>query len=354
MKETSCILEEKNTGGFSMKERESGIDLLRCTGLLFVVSVHFFLYNGFYYEPQIGVRMWAANSFRWLFFGCNGLYMMLTGYLKSAQPLSRRYYHSLLPVILGYVLASVISIPIRHFFMGDKQTFAEWLNRFLNFGGCYYGWYVEMYIGLLLFSPVINLALMQLNDSKGLLWLAGTMVIITALPSMTDLALAPDYWVSLYPITYYVIGAVIRRIQPRINPFLGIGIALLTAMGLGLVTLISTDEQYSDAYSQGYGDFWITIIVTSIFVALYRLQPGKRLSTILRWAAGGCFEGYLLSHLLDGWVYLAIPAWRTPEKYLVAYVCLTIPIYLASLLMGKLLHTIVAACTNGKKYKHGK
>ena len=43
-----------------MKEKEPGIDLLRCVGLLFVVSVHFFLYNGFYYEPQIGLRMWLA------------------------------------------------------------------------------------------------------------------------------------------------------------------------------------------------------------------------------------------------------------------------------------------------------
>lgn len=330
-----------------MQERESGIDLLRCIGLLFVVSVHFFLYNGFYYEPQIGIRMWAADSFRWLFFGCNGLYMMLTGYLKSAQPLNRRYYHSLLPVILGYVFAAAISIPIRHFLIGDEQVFGEWLNRFLNFSGCYYGWYVEMYIGLLLFSPVINLALSQLSDAKSLIWLVGTFVILTACPSMTALALAPDYWVCLYPFTYYVIGAAIRRTQPQIPSWLGIGIALLTAMGLGFATILSTDQKYSEAFSQSYGGFWITIIVTSIFLALYRLHPGKRFAAILRWAAGGCFEGYLLSHLLDSWVYLAIPAWRTPKNYLTVYCCLTIPIFLTSLLFGKLLHTLVAVCIYG-------
>lgn len=332
-----------------MKEREPGIDLLRCVGLLFVVSVHFFLYNGFYYEKQVGVSMWLADSFRWLFFGCNGLYMVLTGYLKSAQPMNRRYYRSLLPVIAGYVAAAAISIPIRHFVMGDKQTLAQWINRFMNFGGCYYGWYVEMYIGLLLISPVINLALAQCKGPKELLWLAGTMVFLTALPSMTDLVLAPDYWVFMYPLTYYVIGGVIRRLRPRIHPGLGIGLALLTAMGLGLATVLSTDGQYSDGYSQGYGGFWITVIVTSVFLGLYRLRPGKQLTGVLRWAAGGCFEGYLLSHLLDGWVYLAIPAWRTPEKYPVAYLCLTIPIFLASLLMGKLLHTVVGICTKERK-----
>lgn len=332
-----------------MKERESGIDLLRCVGLLFVVGFHFFLYNGFYYEPQVGLWMWAADSARWLFYACNGLFMALTGYLKSTQPLNRRYYRSLLPVIVGYVVATAISIPIRHFAMGDKQTLLGWLNRFLNFGGCYYGWYVEMYIGLLLFSPVINLALGQLKEPKGLLWLAGTMVVLTALPSMTKLALAPDYWVSMWPLTYYVIGAVIRRLQPRISPWLGIGAALLTAMGLGLATLLSTDGSISDAYTQDFGSFWIAVIVASLFLALYRLRPGKRFSKTLSWAAGGCFEGYLLSHLLDGWVYLAIPAWRTPEKYPLAYLCLTIPIFIASLLIGKLLHTIISRCLNRKE-----
>ena len=57
----------------------------------------------------------------------------------------------------------------------------------------------------------------------------------------------------------------------------------------------------------------------------------------------------LLSHLLDGWVYAAIPAWLTPKNYPAAYLSLTIPIYLISLLAGKLLHAAVAACTKSGK-----
>ena len=37
--------------------REPGIDLIRCVGLFFVVGVHTFLKNGFYYEPQVGAVM---------------------------------------------------------------------------------------------------------------------------------------------------------------------------------------------------------------------------------------------------------------------------------------------------------
>lgn len=330
-----------------MKERESGIDLLRCTGLLFVVSVHFFLYNGFYNEPQTGLWMWAADSARWLFFACNGIYMTLTGYLKSTQPLNRRYYRGLVPVLLGYAAAAAVSIPVRHFFMGDPQTFAEWLHRFMNFSGCYYGWYVKMYIGLLLFSPVINLALRQLHETRELLWLAGTMVLLTALPSVTDWVIAPNYWTGLYPFTYYVIGAVIRRTKPQTDPRLGIGLSLLTAMGLGAVTVLSTGGPISEGYaSQGFGGFWITLTVAGLFLALYRLRIGPRLSNVLAWAAGGCFEGYLLSHLLDGWVYRMFPAWCTPPKYVPAYFCLTVPVFILSLLSGRLLHGMTAALAN--------
>ena len=330
------------------REREPGIDLLRCVGLFFVVSFHFFLYSGFYYEPQIGGWMLAADSFRWLSYACNGIFMTLTGYLKSTEPLSKRYYRSLPPVLLGYALASAVSIPVRHFALGDVQALGTWIERFFNFRGCYYGWYVEMYIGLLLFSPVINLALRQCRTKKQLLWLALTMLMITALPSVTDIPLIPDYWTSLYPITFYVLGAVIRRLRIKLNPMLGLSLAVLISFGIGSVTFLSTDKTISDAYVQDFGTFYTTITVLCIFLSLYRLRPGPRLSKVLAWMSGGCFEGYLLSHLLDSWVYRMIPAWRTPEKYYLLFLCLAVPIYIVSIIAGKLLHTVVKALLKRK------
>ena len=140
-----------------MQSRQPGIDLLRCLGLLFVTGVHSFLYNGYYYEPQMGILMWGANSFKWLFFTCNGLFMLLTGYLKCEKPLSKGYYRSLLPILVGYGLTCLVSFPIRHFVLNEKLTLWQWLEKMVTFGN--YAWYIEMYIGLILISPLINLAL---------------------------------------------------------------------------------------------------------------------------------------------------------------------------------------------------
>lgn len=335
-----------------MKSRESGIDLIRCLGLLFVVGVHSFLKNGFYSEPQTGAVIWAANSFRWLFFCCNGIFMILTGYLKSTKPWNRDYYRSLISVLVSYLLTCVVSFPIRHFLLGEKLTFFQWLEKLVTFAN--YSWYVEMYIGLFLLSPIINLALERVTEPKKLLLLSGTMVALTALHSVTALNLIPDYWNATYPVTYYVLGAVIRRLQPKLPRWLCLGGVAVIAMGLGLATYVTAVKNFNDGFGQGYGGFWITAMVVLLFLGLYQVRVGKTGGKVLAWMAGGCFEGYILSRLLDVWVYDLVPQWHTPEKYPLLFLCVTVPIFILALLAGKgvnLLTQLLMKFTARKKLK---
>ena len=325
-----------------MKQRESGIDLLRCVGLLFVVGVHSFLKNGYYSEPQTGALIWAANCWRWLFFCCNGIFMMLTGYLKTTKPFGRKYYKGLIPILTAYVLICLITFPIRHFFLGEKNSLMDWLTVFAGFGN--YAWYLEMYIGLLLISPMMNFALDGLKTPGKQLLFTGVMVLVTAVPSMTPVMIAPDYWVGLYPITYYLIGAMIKRLQPKVPAWAGLGVTAVTAMFLGLLSVLSTDGGMSEGFGQGYGDFYITIITTGLFLGLYRLSIPEKFGRVLAWAAGGCFEGYLLSRLLDVWVYNLLPQWHTPKMYPLLFICVTIPIYIFSIFTGKGVHCLAEWC----------
>lgn len=318
--------------------REPGIDLLRCLGLFCVVNVHAFLYNGFYSELQDSPAVWAAGAFRWLFFCCNGLFLLLTGYLKSNKPLCPAYYRSLLGVILGYVLTCVISFPIRHFCLGEVLTPGQWLEKALTFAN--YGWYVEMYIGLFLISPILNLAMAKLTTPGQWAWLVGIMLLLSALPSITVLPILPDHWTSLYPITYYVLGAAIRRWQPRVPTWLALAGAFATAMGLSLATLLTATDTVSSGFGQGYGGFWITAIAVFLFLALYRLRPGPRLCRLLAWMSAGCFEGYILSRLLDVWVYDQFPQWHHPAGYPLLFLVATVPIFLFAVVSGHLTHTV--------------
>ena len=330
-----------------MKSRQPGIDLLRCLGLLFVNGVHAYLYNGYYYEEQVGFFIWGANSFKWLFFTCNGLFMLLTGYLKCEKSLNKQYYRSLLPILVGYLLTCLVTFPVRHFLLGEELSLYEWLEKMVTFGN--YAWYIEMYIGLLLFSPIINLALNQLKTPKQLYWIAGTMVVITALPSITPMNLVPDYWTSLYPVTYYVIGAVIRKLQPQPKRWVPLSLATAFAMWLGLLTLITADE-----FSQGYGGFWITLIITLVFLGLYNVRFGATGAKVLAWLSGGVFEGYIISRLFDVWAYNLFTQWHSPKYYPLLTVCVTIPIYILSILSGKVLHELSQRICRPKSAKAGK
>lgn len=330
-----------------MKKREPGIDLIRCVGLLFVVSTHFFLKNGYYFETQAGIPMWLANSFRWLFYCCNGIFLLLTGYLKSTKPFTKGYYRSILPILAGYVLTCLFSFPVRHFLLGEELSMAEWFEKFISFAN--YSWYLEMYIGLFLFSPILNLALQNLKDDTQWLMIVGSMVFLTGLPSAFTPNFFPDYWKALYPMTYYILGAAIRHFQPKIKPWIALGLMALTALGLGAATILSTDGKVTDGFSQGYGGFWITAIGVFLFLGLYRLPIGNKWAKALAWLAGGCFEGYILSRLFDVWVYAQFPQWHSPEKYPIAYVCITIPIFIVSLLLGKAVHTLAEKLTAKKR-----
>lgn len=323
-------------------KRESGIDLIRITGLLFVVGIHQFLYNRFYYEPQVGVLMWAADSARWLFFCCNGLFMMMTGYLRCGKKFEKGCYKSLIPLLIGYVLCCAVVYPVQ-WMLGDEMPLIDWLTRFVTFGN--YAWYLEMYIGLVLFSPLINLGIGQLND-KDLVKFTCIMVGVTSLHYITALEIIPDYWSSLYPVTYYMIGATIRRTQPKIRIWEGLLYASLICMGLGLTSVISTDEGFSKGFTQGYGGFWTMLTTTCIFLALYRVKVSPKAAKVLAWASVGVFEGYLLSKAFDLWTYPLVKQWHKPETFWLVFVTVTVPTFFATLLLGKGVHEIAGKIAN--------
>lgn len=339
------------TEQISLPEREPGVDLFRLLGLLFVNGLHAFLYNGFYYEPQVGISIWAADIFRWLFFGCNGMFMLLTGYLKTVKPWNRKYYKGLLTVLIGYMLTCVISYPIRYFLLGEKDGFMVWLERFYTFSN--YSWYVEMYIGLILLSPVLNLALDSMQTPRQIWLLTGSVVLVTTLPTITPLNLLPDWWTELYPLGYYMIGAAIRRTKLKIPAVAGLLGAALCAAGMGLASLLTTNgEKFSTGFAQGgYGGFWTTLMVTCLFIGIYRFRAGKRTGKLLSFCAAGVFEGYILSRLLDVWIYKTVKFWHSPENYILIFLCITVPVFLVSMLAGKLVHSVCAWIAAPRKTK---
>ena len=316
-----------------MPKRESGLDLLRCFATFLVVLGHSYLSNGYTITPQVGVSMWLAGSFQLMGRCSVGIFLMLTGYLQGRKTDWKSCYRSLPVVLMSYAIAAAICIPIRHYVFGDVQSITTWAQRFFGYSGAYYGWYVEVYVGLTLLTPFLNVALNH-SSNKRLLGFAAVLLFLSSLPGLTRWTIVPGFFVNLYPISYYVLGVIVRRVQPKIKPIFGLLAALASALLMGAVTVLSTDGYFAQAMTWSFGDLGMVIVSVGLFIGLYRIKLPQWLGRVFAFLASGCFGAYLLSHLLDATCYKWVIPWKKDGKLLLIFLCVTLPIYIVSLFLG--------------------
>ena len=73
--------------------------------------------------------------------------------------------------------------------LAQQATFTplEILNGLRQFTLANYSWYIEMYLGLFLLIPFLNIVYNGLPSQKAKLWLVITMLILTALPAVVNI-----------------------------------------------------------------------------------------------------------------------------------------------------------------------
>lgn len=213
-----------------MKKRDLNADLIRCAAVYSVLSVHFLLNNGFYSAPVVGTDMLLMCMYRSLFMACVPLFIMLTGYLMWQKQLSRGYYRGIVKTLEIYVLASIACLLFKKYVLGYEVTLKSAVLGILDFDAANYAWYIEMYIGLFLMAPFLNLAYHGLKSNKEKQVLLLTMTALTMLPKLLNIfsftvegwwanpalsneydPLVPGFFTAMYPITYYYIGAYLRE-----------------------------------------------------------------------------------------------------------------------------------------------
>lgn len=206
--------------------RLTGLDLIRSCAILFVIAGHFSLNTGFQQAIFEGPSMFIQGTMKFFFGMGVPLFLLLTGYLNSKKELSSRYYRGGLRVAASYLLFSIITVLFRKYALGTEYSWLEWGYKILSFSAIPYGWYIEMWIGLFLLTPFLNILYRHIPNQKQKLVLLGTLFLITALPDWTNrygLHLVPEFWVNCFPLFFYFAGAYIREYQPSISKIWGGG-----------------------------------------------------------------------------------------------------------------------------------
>lgn len=338
-----------------MKTRNPTLDLIRVLSGLFVCGVHFFLYTGFYSEKIVDGKMYLPVLVRVFMGMCVPMFLVLSGYLMNSKKPSKAYYRGIIKTIVVYVLAGICGLLYEAFYLKQEVTPLSGFLRIFDFSSAKYAWYVEMYIGLFLLIPFLNMGYHALNSRKKKLVLVITLCILTALPSLVNTfnftvdgwwqspilskeyqAIVPDYWISLYPMTYYFIGAYLKEYPPKLSKT---KLFVLLIISLNLFAVYNIYRSWSSSITSGAWTNWSgfeqVVDTTLLFALLLKLKlenAPRAVKSMLAKLSDLTLGTYLISYLFDRTIYYDyfgkwVPTFLERFKY---YPLLVLTVYILS------------------------
>lgn len=105
------------------------------------------------------------------------LFLMLTGYLNCGKKVGPGYFPKVLRVVVSYVLISLVTYGVLLATGEEHFSLRGLANGLGSFSIIRYGWYINMYLGLFLLIPVMNIVidagLQDTANRRAWLWLTG-------------------------------------------------------------------------------------------------------------------------------------------------------------------------------------
>jgi surface polysaccharide O-acyltransferase-like enzyme len=170
-----------------------------------------------------------------------------------------------------------------------------------------------MYIGLYLIIPFINIILNTI-DQKIYNILILVLALLVAIPAafnpiielypFSSLIHFPNWWQPVYPILYYIIGAYIRKYNPKVNRKLCIAIAFFLAIMQTLILIWTQQPKVNNWFLTNYATLFMVIQSAAIFLALYNFDfKSSVIRTAFKIVSSLTLEIYLFSALTDSVLY---------------------------------------------------
>lgn len=287
----------------NLKERDSSLDLIRIVAFLSVISVHFFLNCEFYNQIVAGKRMYLMTLIRSFFMDCVPLFLTLSGFLMNKKRISSSYYIGILKIVVIYILSSVSCLLFVS--LDSPMLLSEALLKIAKFSAAPYSWYIEMYLGLFLLIPFLNLAYNGLENKRQKQILLVTMLFMTALPSVINIneKIIPAWWTSIFPITYYYIGAYLSEYFPKIKTRYLLLILAPYALLIGRYNYIkSCNRLFIWGMWNSWGSILNVITTVLVFCIVKNINTQNwslRLKAALKYISSLTLGAYLLSWIFD-------------------------------------------------------
>ncbi|MDD2409899.1 MAG: acyltransferase family protein [Bacilli bacterium] len=309
-----------------VNKRNINIDFIRVVAVFFVISVHFFMNVNYYGEIFAGKRMFIFTCLRTLSMVCVPLFLLLTGYLMKDKTLSKKYYKGIINILEIFLLSSILCILFNMYHFDVEITLKSAVLSILDYTGGPYSWYIEMYIGLFLLIPFLNIIWKNLESKKQKKILIITLIILTVLPTLFNIydwktpgfflnptlsttyqPLLPKWWINIYPITYYFIGSYINEYNVKIDKNKNLFLLFLFIL---IFSIFNFYRNYNHSFDYGIYTSWNSfenvIISVLVFIFLLNLKLTKLnlfFKKIIIKIAELSLGTYLLSYIADKLFY---------------------------------------------------
>ena len=340
-------------------KRLEGIDFVRTVAVICVICGHFFSVNTPYNQaPFVGSSIVFQGFFKSVF--CNvgvPFFLLLSGFLCCRKALSTSYYKSLNRVTVPYLVISIIT----WLTLSDTHSIKELLLGILGFKTIGYAWYVEMYIGLFLLIPFVNMALKEVFQNGWTKYVLFTALLLTALPALINrggTTLVPGFWMMTFPLSFYIIGAAIRQYEPHFkNRMLGV-LAALALFAIGpfseAILYKATGGGISSSVTGSYYSLINMGASSILFISFYDLHLPKWMARAFEFCALLAFETFLFSYMFDKLLYPLFIGrfYATQARFIVWFIPITASVFILSLISAYLykqgIHLIDKASSNVK------
>ena len=309
-------------------DRKIAPDILRLVACFSVMSIHFFLNSGYYSEAIEGFGMIAMLALRLFVTTCVPVFIILTGYLVSHKTLSKKYYSNGMKVIWLYLLSSAAVI-IYRVWIRKNLAFGAALWGILRYNTAPYAWYVEMYIGLFLMIPFLNILYKNIPERRWKLVLILTCGSLSLLPCIVNVynftvpgwwsdptlstdyqRLIPQWWFFGYPITYYFIGAYLREYGTKLGK---VTRRCLLVVTLAVYTLYCLWRAGGGVFPGGYCTGWefpLNAVNAALFASIMLEKKFARIpkgaGRFISYLSGLTLSAFLVSYIFDNEFYVIL------------------------------------------------
>lgn len=182
------------------------------------------------------------------------------------------------------------------------------ITGILNYSAADYSWYIEMYIGLFLLSPLLNQAYHGFPTKREKQMMVCVLLSITALPDVINLyaKIVPAWWTLFYPVTYYYLGCYLREFPLQLGAKTCAGIFLLTSFLLSTAHYVSLHGKMGQPSWLTFGSLYVVILSVTAFSLIKELPTdwiAEKGRFLLAKVSELSLGAYLVSAAVDQYVY---------------------------------------------------